>query len=103
MVAKNFKLLSRYYRDKQEVLAQILCVSQSTISEYMNGKKHIPLDVLSKIAVRYNVSTDDLLTKDLSLEYDVPQTINLRDAMDFGNKMFPILTSNIAKTNEDFI
>lgn len=102
MVAKNFKFLSRYHGDKQEVLAQMLSVSQSTISEYMNGKKNIPIDVLNKIALRYNVSTDDLLIKDLSSEYDSPQTVNLRDAMNFGIKMYPMLTSNIAKTNDNF-
>lgn len=102
MVAKNFKFLSRYHADKQEVLAQMLNVSQSTISEYMNGKKNIPIDVLNKIALRYNVSTDDLLGRDLSSEYDSPQTINLENAMNFGNKMYPMLTSDVADQNDDF-
>ena len=102
MVAENFKFLARYHGDKQEVLAQMLRVSQSTISEYMNGKKNIPIDVLNKIAFRYNMSTDDLLTRDLSSEYDSPQTINLENAMNFGNKMYPMLTSDVADQNDDF-
>ena len=43
MVAKNFKFLYRYYKDKQEVLAQMLHVPQSNISAYINGKKPIPI------------------------------------------------------------
>ena len=70
MVAKNFKFLYRYYKDKQEVLAQMLHVPQSNISAYINGKKPIPTDVLNNISVRYNVPIDDLVNKDLSVEFD---------------------------------
>ena len=102
MLSKNFKFLYRYYKDKQVVLASMLDVSQSTISDYINGNKDIPTDKLQKISVRYNVSMDDLMTKDLSLEFDSPQTLTVDDAAHFSEKMFPILTSNIAKTNDNF-
>jgi transcriptional regulator with XRE-family HTH domain len=102
MVAKNFKFLYRYCKDKQEVLAQMFGVPQSNISAYVNGTKPIPINILQKIADRYGLTTDDLLNKDLSLEFDTPQTIELKDAMAFGKNMHPILTSNISKTNDDF-
>ena len=102
MIAKNFKFLYQYYKDKQEVLAKMLCVPQSNISAYINGKKPIPTDVLHRIAIRYNVSVDDLLSKDLSLEFDTPQTLTLDDAAHFGENMVPILTSNTAKANDHF-
>ena len=102
MVAKNFKFLYKHFKDKQEVLAKMFNVPQSNISEYVNEKKPRPTDILQKIAIRYGVSVDDLSTKDLSLEFDAPQTIELKDAMNFGENMLPILTSNIAKTNDNF-
>lgn len=102
MIVKNFKFLYRYYKDKQEVLAQMFHVSQSNISAYINGKKPIPTDILNSISIRYGVSIDDLMNKDLSLEYDSPQTVGLNDAVSFSENMFPILTSNVAKTNDNF-
>ena len=102
MIAKNFKFLYQYYKDKQEVLAQMLHVPQSNISAYINGKKPIPTDVLHNIAIRYNVSADDLISKDLSLEFDSPQTLTVDDAAHFGENMLPILTSNTAKANDHF-
>lgn len=102
MVSKNFKFLYQYYKDKQEVLAQMLRVPQSNISAYVNGKKPIPTDVLHNISIRYNISVDDLINKDLSLEFDSPQTLTVDDAAHFSKKMFPILTSNVAKANDNF-
>ena len=102
MVSKNFRFLYQYYKDKQIALAQMLRVSQGNISDYVNGNKHIPVDILNRISIRYNVSTDDLLNKDLALEYDMPQTIKLEDANNLACSMLPIFTSNVAKNNESF-
>ncbi len=102
MVAKNFKFLYKYFKDKQAVLAKMFNVPQSNISGYVNGTKPIPVDILQKIAIRYGVSVDDLSNKDLSLEFDSPQTIDLKDTLSFGENMLPILTSNVAKTNDNF-
>ena len=102
MIAKNFKFLYQHYKDKQEVLAQMFHVPQSNISAYINGKKPIPTDVLNSISVRYGISIDDLINKDLSVEFDSPQTIDLNYAMSLSENMFPILTSNVAKTNDNF-
>ena len=102
MIAKNFKFLYKHFKDKQDVLAKMFNVPQSNISGYVNGTKPIPVDVLQKIAIRYGVSVDDLTNKDLSLEFDSPQTIELKDTLSFGENMLPILTSNVAKTNDNF-
>ena len=102
MIAKNFKFLYKHFKDKQEVLAKMFNVPQSNISGYINGTKPIPTDILHKIAIRYDVSVDDLVNKDISLDFDTPQTIELKDTMNFGESMFPILTSNVAKTNDNF-
>lgn len=101
-VARNFNFLWKYNEEKQEVLSKILGKSQSTISDYANGKRPIPVDVLTKISDRYGVSADDLINKDLSLEYDAPQAIDVKRAMNIGNNMFPLFSSNIAKNNDSF-
>lgn len=102
MATKNFHFLWKFHKDKQTELAKMFCVSQGSISDYLNGKQGIPVDILEKIAYRYNVSMDDLITKDLSQEYDNPQTIDLEQAMNVGRRMFPFHTSNVAKNNDNF-
>ena len=102
MIAKNFKFLYKHFKDKQEILAKMFNVPQSNISGYVNGTKPIPVDILQKIAIRYGVIVDDLSNKDLSLEFDSPQTIELKDTLSFSENMLPILTSNVAKNNDNF-
>lgn len=102
LIAKNFKFLLKFHKDKQEILAKMFGVSQSTISEYANGKMPIPIEIAEKIAYRYSITIDDLTSKDLSFEYDKPQTISIEQAIDVGNRMFPFFTSSIAETNNNF-
>jgi len=102
MVAKNFKFLQKHFKDSQKSLAVLLGVTQSMISDYQSGKKQVSVEKLKKISNRYNVSVDDLIYKDLSLEYDFPQTIDLRDFETFCENIFPFYTSSISKNNENF-
>ena len=46
---------------KQIDIANILCITQQTYSNYENTKSEIPLNHLIKLADFYNVSTDFLL------------------------------------------
>ena len=45
----------------QQELADYLHIKQNTYSQYENGQRQIPLDVLIKLAKYYNTSTDYLL------------------------------------------
>ena len=45
----------------QKVLAEYLCVKQNTYSQYENGQRQLPIEVLIKLAKYYNVSTDYIL------------------------------------------
>ena len=45
----------------QQALAQYLNVKQNTYSQYENGKRQLPIDVLIKLAKFYDVSTDYIL------------------------------------------
>ena len=45
----------------QSQIAEFLHMKQNTYSQYENGKRQIPLEMLIKIAVFYNVSVDYIL------------------------------------------
>ena len=46
---------------KQEDLAKLLNCTQACYSNYENGKRDVPTEVLDKLASFYNVSVDYLL------------------------------------------
>lgn len=45
----------------QTELADYLCIKQNTYSQYENGQRQIPLELLIKLARYYNTSTDYIL------------------------------------------
>lgn len=45
----------------QQALADHLHIKQNTYSQYENGQRQLPLDVLIKLAAYYSTSTDYLL------------------------------------------
>ena len=54
----------------QQAVAAYLHVSQNTYSQYENKRRQIPLDILVRLAVFYNTSTDYLLgLTDVSAPY----------------------------------
>ena len=46
---------------KQKELAEYLNIRQNTYSQYENGQRQLPIDVLIKLAKYYKVSTDYIL------------------------------------------
>ena len=46
---------------KQSTLASFLHLKQNTYSQYENGQRQVPLDVLIKLAVYYDTSVDYIL------------------------------------------
>jgi len=51
---------------KQKDVADYLHVKQNTYSQYENGQRQLPIDILIKLAQYYHVTTDYILglTKD---------------------------------------
>ncbi len=45
----------------QKVVAQYLNIKQNTYSQYENGRRQIPFELLIRLAEYFNVSTDYLL------------------------------------------
>ncbi len=46
---------------KQKDIAEYLHIKQNTYSQYENGQRQLPIDILVKLANFYNVSTDYIL------------------------------------------
>ena len=46
---------------KQQTIAEFLNIRQNTYSQYENGQRQVPLDVLIALARYYGVSTDYIL------------------------------------------
>ena len=46
---------------KQKEIADYLHIKQNTYSQYENGQRQLPVDVLIKLAKYYKVSTDYIL------------------------------------------
>lgn len=45
----------------QKELASMLHISQNTYSQYENGVRQLPIEVLVQLSIIYNVSTDYIL------------------------------------------
>ena len=45
----------------QKVLAEYLQIKQNTYSQYENGQRQLPIEILIKLSEYYNVSTDYIL------------------------------------------
>ncbi len=45
----------------QKTIADYLNIKQNTYSQYENGQRQIPIELLIKLALYYNTSTDYLL------------------------------------------
>lgn len=61
MIYRRIRELREDHDFKQRELAQLLCCSQQTYSDYENGKVDIPTSVLIMLAKFYHTTTDDLL------------------------------------------
>ena len=101
-VVNNFKFLYQRYKDGQKVLGKMFGVSQGIISDYVNGKRPIPIAVLKSISEWYGIPVKELLYKDLSTEMESPQFIDINTLECIGTKLFPFLTSDKATCNSNF-
>ncbi len=57
----RLKLLREDTDTTQLTIAGYLQIKQNTYSQYENGQRQLPIDVLIKLAKFYNVSTDYIL------------------------------------------
>lgn len=46
---------------KQQEIAKYLHIRQNTYSQYENGRRQLPIEILIQLAIYFNVSTDYIL------------------------------------------
>lgn len=73
VILHRIKELRMGAQSTQQELAQLLNVSQNTYSQYENGKRQIPIEILIKLALHYEVSTDYILN---ITDIDTPYPLN---------------------------
>lgn len=62
----------------QKTLSEYLNIKQNTYSQYENGQRQIPIDILIKLAIYFDTSTDYILElTDVSNHYPRTQNIQL--------------------------
>ncbi|MCH5255230.1 MAG: helix-turn-helix transcriptional regulator [Lachnospiraceae bacterium] len=79
---------------KQETIAKYLGVSQQTYSNYENGKREIPIMVVTALAKYYKVSTDYLLRSDTSYLGNVDMNAPYIDDITMHDIVYNIQTLN---------
>jgi transcriptional regulator with XRE-family HTH domain len=61
MIGKQIKELRKGKHMTQVELSEYLNVGQSTLANFENGKRPIPIDIIIELSAFFNVSTDYLL------------------------------------------
>ncbi|KAA9301737.1 MULTISPECIES: helix-turn-helix transcriptional regulator [Aerococcus] len=85
MLAENLKYLrqkNHYYQ--KDIARKLNRKTNSTISDWENGKYTPSLDVVEELAAIYHVGIDELLTEDLREKYQSPgdQLVQIFDSLD---------------------
>lgn len=107
-LGENIRSLRKDWGESQLDLAIFLDANTSTVSQWENGKRIPSNEVLSKIALRYQVTLDDLLNRDYS---DSPTMVDffvkLREKggglLNDLRLLFPIVASRSDKENPKFM
>lgn len=86
----------------QKELAVELGVTDAMISMYENDKKNPSLDVITKIAIYFNVSTDYLLGTETMSDNDLPKNIRAvaRDLLDLPEENRKLAIQMIASLSK---
>ncbi|MCM1143289.1 MAG: helix-turn-helix domain-containing protein [Blautia sp.] len=79
---------------KQETIAKYLGVSQQTYSNYENGRREIPIMVVTALAKYYKVSTDYLLRSDTSYLGNMDMNAPYIDDITMHDMVYDIQTLN---------
>ena len=103
MLKSNLKYLRKKKKLSQNDVAKLLGVSRSTYANYENEQSEPPASQLLKIAQYYQVSTDDLLVKDIGapLFWHTPEKKDHILSNDI--RILPITVSANQKPNIEFV
>ncbi len=74
--SKNLSALIKKKNITQKMLANVTKVSESTVSEYVNGKKVPPVEFLVRIKLAYGISVDDFVMTE-STFIEIPDSVDV--------------------------
>lgn len=84
----NLLVLIKKKNITQKMLANITGVSESTVSEYVNGKKVPPVEFLVRLKLEYGISVDDFVMTESNL-FEIPDSADVKASkknLDNSNK-----------------
>ncbi|MFB6343332.1 S24 family peptidase [Saccharicrinis sp. FJH62] len=99
-LGSNIKHLRKIRNLTQDQFADKMAVKRSLIGSYEEGRAVPKLAVLRSIALYFDVSIDNLVNRDLSLEEN---TDNLAHTPDIGGKGLRVLTTIVDRDNKEQI
>lgn len=103
MLKANLKYLREKKKLTQGKIAEVLGIGRSTYINYENEKNDLPSNVLLKIARYYNVTTDELLTKDLGTPLFHQAPNKLDNILAENIRVLPITVTENKKQNIEFV
>ncbi|MGN1432433.1 MAG: helix-turn-helix domain-containing protein [Ruminococcus sp.] len=74
--SNNLLALIKKKNITQKMLANITGVSESTVSEYVNGKKVPPVEFLVRLKLEYGISVDDFVMTE-SNQFEIPDSAEI--------------------------
>lgn len=71
----------------QEKLSKLLNIGQQTLSQYESNKRKLPIDLLEKYAVIFNVSIDYImgLTNDQTPHWNTKNQVTINGGQNYGS------------------
>lgn len=103
MLRSNLKYLREKKKLAQDKIAKMLGVSRSTYANYENEQSEPPASQLLKLARYYEVSTDDLLTKDIGAPLFRSNPNKPDSILSESIRILPIAVSENPKTNIELV
>lgn len=102
---ERLRKIRRDHFIRQKQLADFLNIAVSTLSQYENNKRHPNYDILTQIALYFNVSSDYLLGIEESKREAITQKIDAIDGALNGNLSYSDLihkiTDHLSTINEN--
>lgn len=103
MLRSNLKYLREKKKLAQDKIAKVLGVSRSTYANYENEQSEPLASQLLKLAQYYNVSIDDLLTKDIGAPLFRSNPSKPDSILSESIRILPVAVSETLKTNIELV
>jgi transcriptional regulator with XRE-family HTH domain len=104
MISANLKYLRKYSGKSQEEVSSSLSIKRTTLSGYENGSSEPNSENLIKLATFYNISLDDLIRRDLSLQADGMSVLPGQTTQpDISGNQLRVIATTVDKENNDNI